>query len=141
MCIFVHPNFPRHSSAFFVKYLSLQHIQTWLVLNWFFSLHLLCSDITDCLDISCSPPMRDWTSLVSSLFISKSSLLLVKYHWRKDQEQRKTSCFLLQHNRSYFHNPFNSKKFPEDSSCWANFLLFSSVGVGHTQAYLCTRYL
>jgi len=42
----------------------------------------------------------------------RSSLLLVKHHWRQDREQRKYSCFPLQHHRGHFHAPF----------CFYNFL-------------------
>lgn len=64
---------------------------------------------------ACAPPfLYQWdTAPLQSLHHEylRSSLLLVKHYWRKDQEQRKSSCFLRQRHCGRFHTPFHFYNF------------------------------
>lgn len=137
MCIFVLPPFLSHSPASSVKHLYLQHIQVWLILTSFISLHLLCLAMTDCLCTSFSLPMWDGAFSVSSSFIFE---ILSSLSQAPQKEGRRTKEILLFPTSAPLWPlpyPIPLLQFPEESSCYANFALFPFLGLGHTQAYLC----
>lgn len=140
MRIFVLPPFLSHSSASSVKYLFLQHIQIWLIPTSFISLHLLCPAITGCL-CTFSLPVWDCTSSVSSSFIFKILPSLSQAPLKGRPRTKKILLFPTSAPLWLLPYPIPLLQFPEESSCYANFYLFPFLGLGHTQAYLCTRYL